>query len=230
MSYLYWPGYISDDAGVVSIRPLTFQINDLSPREATYRLDVPKPFEEWHGENSAIYTDLSGLVTDHLDCAHTRVISCRLKEFLEPIIGDEAQFLPIDLKARDGSRSIGGYWIMHVTAMVDCLDLTKCPDTNESNAQSPGPAPRDFVRFGGVYGGNLEYYSTHVLGDCTEADRVLIFYAGPSVVLFADAIPPDLHVFRVKHWYGNHLIIRKDLAEALTQQEFRGLLFKDCQC
>jgi len=126
MNYLYWKPYSSENERVNTIFPGAFTIDgDSSARGKENLLDSPEPFDHWDPDNKAIYLHPGSPVTDHLDCYKTRVVSRRLKEFLGEFIGTEAQFLPILLEAEDASETIRDYFIMHVVATADYLDLER---------------------------------------------------------------------------------------------------------
>lgn len=135
MHYLHWKDYISEKENIYTVFPSDFTINGLSAVESERRLAVPEPFERWEAENFATYLHPGSLITDHLDCFQTRVISGRLRAFLERRLGNEAQFLPIRLEAKDHTQTIDDYFIMHVIATAECLDLYK---TDHSGTGVPG--------------------------------------------------------------------------------------------
>jgi len=90
-------------------------------------------FEEWQKENRGVYLDEDDLygeearLTDNLSTSARggKLVSQRLRDFLEPLLAGHVQFLPLTLQKKDGSGIVDGYYLMHPLKMVDCLVIEK---------------------------------------------------------------------------------------------------------
>lgn len=126
MEYCVWLTMFADTEEDSSIHISTLMINGhVDPTAKILHSD--EMFQDWSPSNRANFILEERKILDNNECMgdHYKVVSNRLKEFLEERVSGDAEFLPIILKSKKSGKEYDGFHLLHVLKSFDCINLEK---------------------------------------------------------------------------------------------------------